>query len=314
MTRIVADIGGTHARFAVAENTVLREAEKMAVADFSAPAEALAAYCKKHGIKEGGFLSIATAARQEADGLWRFTNNEKWIIDPTALTASGWSVQRIVNDFAASARGIGILSPDDLVILKTGIAKPDCPKALIGPGTGLGLAYVRGADVQETFGGHMLAAAHTDEQARIVDLVRRLNGDIRDVVFEDLASGRGLPVLYRAVCLHDGRNTVFASAAEIIANPSDPAAAKALRLFHEFLGLFAHNAVLYGHGFEGLYLDGGLMHRLYDSGLLDFTAFERELIPKTVPVVREALAALPIVLVRDPFIALRGLTEMMNHA
>jgi len=186
----------------------------------------------------------------------------------------------------------------------------------LGPGTGLGLAYVipvarGGWHVQETFGGHMVAASLNDEQAAIIATLR---ADGHAVVYEDLASGRGLPALYRAVCKAAKTKPIYGDTAEIFENAKDKHVRTTLRLFHEFLGLFAHNAAVTGHAFGGLYLDGGVIQKIYEGGLFDSDAFVRGLIPECVPVVKKALQDVPVYLVNDPFIALRGLAELYKNA
>jgi glucokinase len=71
--------------------------------------------------------------------------------------------------------------------------------------------------------------------------------------------------------------------------------------------------VIAGHGFGGLYLDGGVMHRLHERGLFDFAAFEKFLVLPAAPVVRDALAAVPARLVTDPYVALKGLAALYGE-
>lgn len=317
MTVVAADIGGTHARFALVRDGGIHHSEKLEAARFATLADALATYCTGHGLKPGGTVLIAAAARAEPDGIWRFLNGPNarpggWVIDRAALKNAGWDVSILVNDFAASAQGAPTLDPADLTVLKPGAGMPGAPRAILGPGTGLGMALLfpqqKGWRVQETFGGHMLAAAATEEQADILARVRAATS--MTVVPETLVSGRGLPALYRAVCARNNRASHLSSADELLAHTDDADVKDTLRLFHEFLGLFAHNVAVTAHAFDGIYLDGGVIQRLHEAGLYDAAAFDRALTVAAADSVARALAQTPVWLVRDPFVALRGLAVM----
>jgi glucokinase len=319
MTTVAADIGGTHARFAFIEDGALGAPEKQAVRDFPGLIPALASWCARYNRKAEGELLIATAAQPGADGVWRFLNgNNPWVVDRKALLKAGWHLKILVNDFAASAHGAVRLPADSLAVLRPGSGQTGANRAILGPGTGLGMAFmIPLADgrwhVQETFGGHMLAAALTDEQTQIIKFVRELREGRTEVVPEDLASGRALPGLYQAVCLLNKQRPQLATADEILADAGKDMPRQAVRLFHEFLGLFAHNVAVTTNSFGGIYLDGGVVQRLHEKNLFDRAAFERFFIPAVVPSVHAALAATPVWLVRDPFVALRGLAEMVDN-
>ena len=317
MTTVCADIGGTHVRFAVAEKNSLINSRKLAVGDFANLGDALKSYCAESGVKNQGRLLIALAARRYDGGIWRFGNNNDWIIDEHA-PAPGWDIGLIENDFRASAYGAVFLSDDKLEILRKGKPSLD-PRVILGPGTGLGNAYMiplkdKSWHVQETFGAHMLAASLTDEQHDILKLVKRLRGGDHIVIPENVASGSGLPVLYKAVCLYGGKTHEIKTVEELLKRKDDPFVIQTLRLFHEFLGLFAHNAVVTFHAFGRLYLDGGIIHRLYEADLFDFQMFSQFMVLNPVPVVKDRLETIPVSLVNDPYVALHGLLGMEKDA
>jgi len=307
-TTILADIGGTHARFTLLEKGTIKNPEKRAVNDFPDIETALRDYapdCKN--------LMIATAAQPDDKNIWHMANNDKWVINPDLLKQNGWHLKIIMNDFAASARGA--LADSTLITLRAGHADDKSPCAIIGPGTGLGLAYMiplprKKWHIQQTCGAHMMATTMTDEQHTITKLTRRLYTDQRIITFEDVASGRALPFLYGAVCMHNGVSPVFETTQDILGHADNIQVMQTLRLFHEFLGLFAHNVVVTGHTFGGLYLDGGITQRLYKAGLFDMDTFIKFMMPRVTPMVRKRLEAVPIHMVNDPFVALRGLAEM----
>lgn len=311
MAAILIDIGGTHARFASLENGAIVNPQRLPVAEFLDFESALQSYCKAPST-----LLIATAAHPDEKGIWRFVNNNKWIIDPETLRKAGWDVKTIINDFAGSAWGA--LADDSLVVLREGRADPKAPRAIIGPGTGLGLAYMIPLPggkwhVQQTMGAHMAAAAPTDEQCAVMKLVQGIHGAGHVVTYEDVASGRALPVLYKAVCMKNGTRAVFTDAKSLLLNAEDADVKQTLRLFHEFLGLFAHNIVVTGHAYGGLYVDGGITHRLDEAGLFDFPTFATFMAPAVTTVVRQRLESTPVYLVNKPFAALRGLAEIAKN-
>lgn len=309
---VVADIGGTHARLAVLKDGILQTPAKVAAKDFSSLAALLRHYAANNNLPDSGNICIAAAARDHGGGVWRFLNGRHWDIDTGDLRRTGWNTVLIVNDFAASARGVVALPPESLHIIRPGAGDVHCPRAILGPGTGLGLGFVTLHNkkwiVQETFGGHMPAVTLTSEHADIMSELKKIRGGDHVIVYEDMVSGRGLPDLCEAV--GGGRKT-----AEQIMGDGDPASRTTLRLFHEFLGLFAHNAVVTGHAFGGVYLDGGIVHRLYKSDQLDSGSFLKFFMPGSVPVVQEKLSSVPVWLVDDPYVALHGLAAMVrDHA
>ncbi|MCF8496227.1 MAG: glucokinase [Alphaproteobacteria bacterium] len=311
---VLADIGGTYARFALEQEGELTSVRKYVAADYASLEEALGAYCGEIDRPSGGTLSIATAAVRE-DNVWRFSNKNQWIIDPETLKRSGWEISRILNDFEAALLSLAHLPPSGLVALNPGADTEHSsllPRCLTGPGTGLGLGYLiplpgGGFHAQRTHGGHMLLAALTPEQKEIAETVQRLRPDKTIPVFEHVVSGPGLMNLYRAVCALKKYKEIAQSPAEILEDNGSPAAEVTLRLFHEFFGLFAHTAVVTGHAYGGLYLTGGILERLVEKNLFDFTLFKQCFILNNVSPVKKDLESTPIYRVSDPCPALRGL-------
>lgn len=318
MTIVFADIGGTHARFACEMNGALQDFSKIASAHHDTFSDGLAAYVDQFGYENKGDLYLAVAAHDDGYGDWHFSNNNQWVIRPTELARLGWNVRVIVMDFLASAHGVLAMPDDKLIIVKQGL-KTARPKAILGPGTGLGLAYaIPLADgkihIQETYGGRMLIASVTDEQSNIVRLIQRLKGRGAAVECEDIVSGRGLPLLYRAVCEQRGQSAVFQTAEQILKAPDDADVVETLRLFHEFFGIFVHHVVLTGHAFGGIYLDGGMIHRLREANLFDTERVVRFFDLPGAPVVERDLGQTPIWIVTDPYVALVGLQEIKRDA
>lgn len=305
---ILADIGGTYARFAVASPAGPRETKKYRAADFAGLSEALETYCSELRIEPSGILRIATAGYEDG-GVWKFINKNRWVIDPKKLEKSGWRVPVILNDFEAATWALKSLNADERKILRDGPGA-SANFCLAGPGTGLGLGYMMNGEnpaVQKTHGGHMPVAAITDEQWLVVQTVRRLRKSETVPVFENFVSGSGLYDIYAARCLIAGKPCRLPAVEHLVENPKDREAAAALRLFYEFFGLFAATAVISGHAYGGLYISGGIVERLAERDLFDFPTFEKFFTLNVADSVRHDLAATPIFRITTPYPALKGL-------
>lgn len=306
--KILSDIGGTYARFAVEEGGRPGAIVKYRAADYATFEDALAAFCAERGIKGGGELLIATAAYEDGK-VWRFVNRNIWVLDPDAMVKAGWKPVVMLNDFAAATWGLKNIGKDDVEILKAGV-QGDLPKVLLGPGTGLGLGYLYPGHVQRTHGGHMVAAAITEEQNAVIG---QLQKEKKIVVYEHLVSGPGLQNIHAALCAIAGKKNNFERAEDILTHAEDKIVKEALRLFHEFFGLFAQNAVLCGHAYGGLYLTGGMTDRLIERGLFDFQLFEKFFVLPVADQVTRDMDATPVYHVTHPALAMKGLLEAEKH-
>ncbi len=311
---IVTDIGGTFVRFGVAEDGQITAIEKYEVMDFETFESALDHYVREAGVPDVKALRIATAGYED-QGVWRFVNVNPWRIDPVRLAAQGWRIECILNDFEAATWGVLGLEAGDVIPLngaKAGAGQTCC---LLGPGTGLGLGYlVRTGHpfVQKTHGGHVPVSCVSAEQWDIVARIASAEGRCLEsgIVFETLVSGAGLYRIYQAVCARAGLS-VLVSAPEMLLESADMEEVReALRLFHEFLGLFAAQAVVTGHAYGGVYLTGGVLDRLVAAGLFDDRAFKKYFILEgQVSSVKRDLQATPVLYVAKPYLALHGLME-----
>jgi glucokinase len=202
------------------------------------------------------------------------------VIDSAALEEKGWRIEIILNDFEAGVWALPGLKAENLTTLKPAPGASN-GKCLLGPGTGLGLGYLHGSNatlfVQKTHGGHMPLAARTDEQWTAAQTIKAQ-------VFEHIVSGPGLQKL-RGVYDPD----------------------TALRLFHEFFGLFAATAVIGGNAYGGVYLTGGVLESLIADDLFNFPLFEEWLCVQGAASVTRDLHATPVYHVTDPYPALKGL-------
>lgn len=274
MTEIVSvDIGGTHARFALATigedgAITLGEPETLHTSDHASFQTAWEDFRSRRGGTLPRAVSIAIAGPVGGEVI-RFTNNP-WIIRP-ALVPEKLNVDEytIVNDFAAVAHAVARADADHLHRL----AGPDIPLpqegaiTVIGPGTGLGVAILLrqgGAyHVQATEGGHIdFAPRDTIEDA----ILGRLRKRHTRVSVERVVSGPAIVDIYETLVAMEGRPTVERGDVEIWTagtDGSDSLAAAAVDRFCMALGSAAGDLAL-AHGAIGVVVAGGLGYRIRD--------------------------------------------------
>lgn len=265
---ILADIGGTNARFALAEGGRLGPVLRYAVADFTGPAEAIGKFLEDVSAPARPRRAAVAFAGPVAGGRARLTN-ARWEISADALRAE-LRLDRVVveNDFAALAWGLPGLAGEDL--FRVGGAAPgdpDAPKAVLGPGTGLGVAAFlpgRGGAALATEGGHITMPATDDREAAIL---HRLRARYEHVSAERVLSGAGLEALYEAVSAVDDNPGPPRAATEITARAltGDCTASRAaLDTFCAMLGGFAGDVALILGARGGVFVAGGIVPQFPD--------------------------------------------------
>ncbi|ETK37412.1 glucokinase [Microbispora sp. ATCC PTA-5024] len=260
---LVADIGGTNARFGLVTRPA-GQPEAVAVLNVSQHhglADAVAAYLADHagGVRpEAACLAIAGPVDRDR---YRLTN-AAWAGSVLDL---GIPRAVLLNDFEALAISLPHLAGDDLVPLGGPPPSARLAKAVLGPGTGLGvggLVPVPGgwAPVPGE-GGHVAAPAVTDLE---MEIVRALRADgLPYVDAEHLLSGPGLARLHRGLALVRGVAPVAGTAAEVTAS-ADPLCLETVEVFLAMLGGFAGGVALTLGARGGVYLGGGVLPRLAD--------------------------------------------------
>lgn len=318
MKTILADIGGTHVRFAFAGDGQIDAPIKYKTAEYDGFLDVLKAYEAEVG-KAGERIIPASAAWPNADGVYVFSNKTGWHFDPQELRDAGYILDYVLNDFEAASYGAVSLHKDELECLKTGRKGRDYARLICGPGTGLGLGVAAPFGeaewmVQRSFGARMIAATYTQEQEEIKRAIFKNNGSQNIVEYEDMVSGRALVGLHDAVCDVYGHDK-FGERAEHILEKQDVQSVQiTLRLFHEFLGVFLHSALMFTHSYGGVYLCGGMMDRLKERGLLDWSSTETYmLMPLGAEYIEHVIADTPVYYMNDPFLALRGLQEFSDY-
>lgn len=311
---LIADIGGTNARFALVDRDGrVSEAKVMPCAAHRSPAAAAKAYLDGLALEvrpaRGAF---AVASPIEGDRI-RLTNHDWDFSIEATRTALGLDRLRIVNDFVAVALAVPRLSPADTAIVAEGRAQPGRPLAVLGPGTGLGVStLVPGADgrwqVLPGEGGHATMAARTDREAEIIAWLRRRDDHVS---VEDLVSGPGLANIHRAL------SALAGAEGDAIANPArisegaaagDPRCRETFALFFAMLGTAAGNIALTTGARGGVVLAGGILPRMIED--LRASAFLERFRAKGR--FTDYLSAIPISVITHPFPAFTGLAGLVG--
>lgn len=263
---LLGDIGATNARFSLLANDALGPVSEFEVARYARFPDVVAAFLNMHRDQvplTNALLAVAGPVESERCKL----TNCSWIIDVNELrTTFGLAKVRVVNDFAATAYSLPSLTPADLYAIGGGRAVPRAPMAVLGPGTGLGVAcLVPGSKEPAVIageGGHATFAAASHREDAVIDYLRCNFGHVSA---ERVVSGAGLENLYQAIAVLDEREVPSRDAAEITKtalNGSCRTACAALDMFCALLGSFSGNVALTFGARGGVYIAGGIAPRI----------------------------------------------------
>ena len=280
---LAADIGGTSARFRLAETdgdraVIIRDVV-YPVADHASFDDALARFILEHGKAPEGAGALAAAciavAGPVAEKRARLTNGA-WVFDADAI-AGRFGIGRVdlVNDFEANASGVEELSPESIRTLQAGEFVASAPRLVIGAGTGLGVAYAivcaGGRRIVAGEGGHIGFAPTNDEQ---IALLRFLQERLGRVSVEHVVSGPGLVRLYEFACYSSApsaaavpNDVAIEGAAAVVRRAlaeQEPAACRAVDLFIACYGAVAGDHALSILARSGVYLTGGIAPKILD--------------------------------------------------
>jgi glucokinase len=321
-SRLLADIGGTNARFALVaadgseQNAVLR------CQDHRSPAEAARAFLAglgPHQPPRWGAFAVAAPVLEDRIAL----TNLDWSFS-IAETESALGLERltVVNDFTAVALAVPQLGAADTRLVGSADAPlvgPDgrhreAPVLVLGPGSGLGVATLvpscSGLMPLAGEGGHVTIAATDAMEAAVLARLRRQYGHVSA---ERVVSGPGLVNLYQTLAALEGAHPSRRLPVEITQAAlagSDPLCVAALDLFYALLGTVAADAALTVGARGGVYLAGGILPRLGDHFLASRFRARFETKGRLSP----WLAAIPTRLITHPLPAFLGLRALAGPA
>jgi glucokinase len=312
--RLLADIGGTNARFALQQAGAdgFADIEVLACGDYPTIEAAVRAYLARadaRGLAVGGVKHAAIAIANPVEGDEVSMTNHCWRFSIAALKAAlGLDTLLVVNDFAALAMSLPHLKAEQRERIGGGVAQAGKPIGLIGPGTGLGVSGVVPCGGRWVAlageGGHVSFAPVTKQEMKILQALWEEYGHVSA---ERLLSGPGLELIHRTLA---GQRL---SAPEITSRAlegSSIACRETVEAFCAVLGSVAGNVALTLGATGGMYIGGGIVPRL--GKLFTGSRFRERYEGKGR--LSSYLARIPTWLVVEEYPALRGVAALLDEA
>lgn len=273
---LVADIGGTNARFALVDhsNPELIDARNLVCAEYDSIVDAISAYLEDVSAEQPVRAAISIASPITGDRLamtnhiWQFSASE-------TRSALGLDSIKLLNDYTALALALPFIDDEQCLKIGGGELYAGHAKAAIGPGTGLGVSGLISIGDSwyplESEGGHATYGPVTDREAEIFQIIR---SRLKHISVESLVSGPGLSLLYEVItqletgvpkCLKPHEVT------DLAVNGNCAMASETLSIFFGALGTVAGNLALTLGARGGVYLGGGILRKM--SGIFANSCF-----------------------------------------
>lgn len=269
--RLLADIGGTYARFALeigpgefSQMASLRCADH---ADFHA---AVRAYLEglswgDTGVQQIAHAAVAIANPVEGDQV-RMTNYHWQFSIDEERQRLGLDTLVVVNDFTALAMALPRLAESDVRQVGAGQARRPNVIGLLGAGTGLGVSGLipagEGWIALGTEGGHTNFGPRDERE---MDILKFAWKSLDHVSYERLISGPGLELIHRALAARNGVDAPSLQAPAITQRAleqGDALCLETLEVFCGLLGTAAANLAVTLGSLGGIYIGGGIVPRL----------------------------------------------------
>jgi len=310
---LVADIGGTNGRFAIADGKSLQEFKVLPCAEYPTLGDMIKDYLGSLEIEAPKAAAIAVATYVAGDEV-SFTNLP-WVFSVKSVAKEcGFSHFKIINDFTAISVAVPTLQNDQLIqVGGSENVEDEGAKAIIGPGTGLGVSGLfshNGTWVPvQGQGGHVLwGPANAFEQ----ELFAYMNKQHQPVSAENLLCGRGLKLLYESVCSVKSEEIKDFSIPEVVTfgtEGKDDNCAQAVALFCTVLGRVAGDLALTLGARSGLYVGGGVVSHFTDF-LIESDLFRKGFEDKGR--MSEYMLDIPAYIITEKKIGLIGANESMK--
>ncbi|MDQ7976100.1 bifunctional transcriptional regulator/glucokinase [Paraburkholderia sp. SARCC-3016] len=266
--RLLADVGGTNARFALETRPgEISQVHVYPCADYPGIADVIKKYLKDTKIGRVNHAAVAIANPVDGDQV-RMTNHDWHFSIEATRRALGFDTLLVVNDFTALAMALPGLTDTQRVQVGSGTRRPHSVIGLLGPGTGMGVSGLIPADDRwialGSEGGHASFAPSDEREDLVLQYARK---KWSHVSFERVAAGPGIEIIYRALAARDKKRVPSTlDVAEISKRglEGDPLAAETLDVFCGILGTFAGNIAVTLGALGGIYIGGGVVPRLGD--------------------------------------------------
>ncbi len=264
---LIADIGGTNARFALVDSpeALPYEPKTLPCADYATLADAAEAYLNQVGGPQPKTAVISIATPVTGDRL--HMTNHVWTPSIRQTRESlGLTSLRIINDYTALALSLPHLTDDDYQQVGGEQSPQGQIMAVLGPGTGLGVSGViqvgkHWAPLQGE-GGHVSYGPIDKQEAGIIEIIRK---KYDHVSAERLVSGPGLSLLYQSIAEFHSFRVQALEPRDITAmaiEGKSPAAVEAVAMFCAILGTVAGNLALTLGARAGIFIGGGIIPQL----------------------------------------------------
>ncbi len=309
MSRLIADIGATNARFAIANDEGIHHIDVLPCEDFPTLADAANTYLSRVKADKPDTGAFAVAIPLSGDDQVSMTNHHWSFSINGTRDAIGLAQLDVINDFTALALGIPRLTEGDYYTVGGGAPVKGAPVGIIGPGTGLGVgAVVFDRDGHAvpitTEGGHVTMPAMTEREFRMFEWLKQTK--YHHISAERVISGKGLVNIYHGLCGIDGVTLPEKTPAEITDAAlarTCPVCVEALDLFCHFLGVAAGNLALTYGAFGGIYIAGGIVPRL--GSYFATSRFMQSFLEKGR--FKDYLSPIPVRVITHPYPGLEGL-------
>ena len=318
---VLADIGGTNTRVALAEGARVRldSIHRFANADYQARGQDIAHVLRDYLAKAGAVVTgvCVAAAGPVQDGVATMTNLD-WVIDaPKLSAATGAAKIAILNDLQAQGQALGHIPVANLRRVVDGPVEPGATMLVVGLGTGVNAAPVHpgaaGRIVPPSECGHVNMPVRSDEDFRLVRFVEaRLaaEGTVPHAGVEEMLAGRGLANLHAFAAAEAGRPATLTSAEVLAALAAgDPVADHAARLYVHILAEMLADLALIHLPYGGIYLIGG-MSRAMTPHLLALDLGRQFRQPRRVDLLEKKFS---VTVVEDDYAALTGCAAYLNQ-
>jgi glucokinase len=266
---LVADIGGTNARFALVADSVKEpiEPRNLRCADFPSIVDATREYLEQVALGKPYQAAMSVASPVTGDRL--NMTNHRWSFS-VSETRQALDLRRlkVINDYTALALSLPWLGADQCFKVGPGEALPGYAKAVLGPGTGLGVSGVIPVGEHwsplESEGGHVTYGPVNRREQEIVEVMRE---KLNHVSAESLVSGPGLSLIHEIVTRLESGEANKLEPGEVTDRAIKQGCAlatEALSIFCDILGTVAGNLALTMGARGGVYIGGGIVRRIPD--------------------------------------------------
>lgn len=271
--RLLADVGGTNARFGLERGPGRTELiEVLPCANYPSLAAAMLAYLASPAVTGAGLpkvrhAAIAIANPVSGDFLRMTNHNWEFSIEATRQEC-GFDTFLVINDFTALARSLPLLPADEKHQVGSGAVQAGSAIGLIGPGTGLGVSgLIPSKDSWIALlseGGHV---SFSPVNATEMTILQFAWNEFEHVSAERLLSGAGLELIYRALAQRNGVHAEALTAADIsrrAINGECQLCDEVVEVFCGMLGTIAGNLAVTLGAMGGIYIGGGIVPKLGD--------------------------------------------------